>query len=229
MDEARSGDDIAGILSFCSENGNAWMATNAFTLESLYDSSNDTLTLLFFTKDLLPETWGHTNFAGTVTNASRYFSAGGIDLRLKLNKDAYGLAVCGTNGLPISMNIDSGSLTGRHNLSWRLDHGYWEIGAWNYDPARGSVLWDRTEIRVDPPPEVPFTIDVQATGELASLSWSGAFYRAYSVMKSTNLVQGFSPYATNIYSLPSLNLFTDALGSAGAVFYRIGSSADVLP
>ena len=229
VDVARSGDDIAGILSFCSENGNAWVATNAFTLESLYDVENDQLTLILFSKDQWPGTWGQTNFAGTVTNASRYFSAGGIDLRLTLNKDSYALAVHGTNGLPVFMSIDSGSLTGRHNLSWRLDHGYWEIGAWNDDPARGSVFWDHTEIRVDPPSEAPFTIDLKTTGDLASVSWSGAFYRAYSVMKSTNLVQGFSPFATNIYSMPFLNMFTDELGSAAAVFYRIISSADVLP
>lgn len=229
VDTARSGSDIAGILSFCSEKNNAWVATNAFTLESLYDLENDRLTLIFFSKDQGPGTWGQTNFAGTVTNASRYFSGGGIEQRLTLNKDSYVLVVCETNGLPVSMSVDAGSLVGRHDLSWRLNHGYWEIGAWNDDPARGSVFWDRTGIRVDPPPEVPFTIDLKTTGELAALSWSSTFYRAYSVMRSTNLVQGFSPYATNIYPVPSLNVFTDAMGSADAVFYRIRSAADVLP
>lgn len=110
-----------------------------------------------------------------------------------------------------------------------MDHGHWEIGAWNNDPACGSVFWDRTEIRADPPSERSVALELKATGEVASLSWPGAFYRAYSVMKSTNVGQGFSPHATNIYSGPPLSLFTDALNSPGAVFSRIESSADVLP
>lgn len=228
VETAQSGDDIAGILSFCSEKDNAWVATNAFTVESLYDSGGDKLTVIFFTKDRLPGTWGRTNFAGTVTNASRYFSGGGVELSLTLDGGSYTLAVRETNGLPVSMNVDAGSLTGLHGLSWRLDHGYWQVGAWNADPARGSVFWDRTEIRVDTPREDPFRIDLAAAGGQATLSWSGAFYRAYSVMKSTNLAQGFQPYATNICDVPSLNLYTDVMNSAGSVFYRIGSSADVL-
>ena len=228
VDEAQSGDDIAAILSFCSETNNAWWATNALTLESLYDSDNDCLTLIFFTKDRLPQTWGRTNFIGTVTNATRYFAEGGVDLRLTLNKDSYKLAACRTNGVPVAMSVDSGSLTGLHGLSWRLDRGYWQIGAWNADPARGSVFWDRTDIRVDAPRESPFRVDLQAAGDGSELSWSSCFYRTYSVMTSTNLSQGFSPYATNISPVPPLNLYTDLLNSAGAVFYRIGSSADVL-
>ena len=197
-------------------------------MESLYDSDNDCLTLIFFTKDRLPQTWGRTNFIGTVTNATRYFAEGGVDLRLTLNKDSYKLAACRTNGVPVAMSVDSGSLTGLHGLSWRLDRGYWQIGAWNADPARGSVFWDRTDIRVDAPRESPFRVDLQAAGDGSELSWSSCFYRTYSVMTSTNLSQGFSPYATNISPVPPLNLYTDLLNSAGAVFYRIGSSADVL-
>ena len=228
VDTVRSGDDIAGVLSFCSESNNAWVATNAFMLESLYDEQYDRLALVFFCKDQAPGGWGQTNFYGVVTNVSRYFSAGGIDLRLTLDRDSYVLAVCETNGLPISMAVDSGSLTGRHNLSWRLDHGYWQIGAWNDDPARGSVFWDRTEIRVDPPSESPFTVDLEMTNQQALLSWSSAFYRVYSVMKSTNLFQVFVPCSSHRYAVPPLNVFTDDLDSVDSGYYRVESSPDVL-
>ena len=229
VDTAQSGDDIAGILSFCSESNNAWVSTNAFTLESLYDEENDRLTLIFFSKDQWPDTWGWTNFVGSITNVSRWFAEGGLEQRLTLNKDSYVLAVCGTNGVPVSMSIDSGSLTGRHGLSWRLDRGFWEVGAWNDDPARGSVFWERTEIRVGPPPEASFTVGLSATGDQAALSWSSSLYRAYSVMKSTNLLQGFSPSATRMDPTPAVNVFTTEMDSAGTVFYRIESADDVLP
>ena len=228
VDTARSGDDIAAILSFCSAPSNGWAAVDALTLEGLYDSENDRLTLILFSKDQLPGTWGRTNFAGTVTNASGYFAAGGMDLGVTLKRDSYVLAIRDTNGAPVSMTVDSGSCTGLHGLTWHLHRGCWEVGAWNYDPARGSVFWDRTEVRVDPPSEAAFPVGLTLSNGAAALSWTSGFYRLYSVMRSTNLVQGFSPCVTNLRYAPPLNLFTDAVGAAGAVFYYIESSADVI-
>ncbi len=229
VETARSGDDMAAILSFCSENNNGWMATNALTLEGLYDADSDALTLILFSKVLSSGEWGRTNFAGTVTNASQCFAAGGIDLAVTLAKESYTLTVRGANGQPVSMQPDAGALTGPHGLNWRLHRGCWEIGAWNDDPARGSVCWDRTSIRVGPPTDPPFRAELCATSEAATLSWSSAFFRTYSVLKSTNLLHGFAPFATNLPSAPPLNLLTDALNSAGATFYRVKSSPDALP
>ena len=224
VDIAKSGDDIASILSFCSEPENGYMATNAFTLEGLYDSEEDRLTFLFFSKELLPDTWGNINFAGTVSNASQVFASGGIDLRIVLKQEEYALQfldAC-SNELPIA--VHSGSVSGPHHLSWRLDRGYWEIGAWNSDPARGSVFWDRTEVRVDLPSVTPSVVGMSDS----LLSWSSAFYRTYSVWRSTNLLQGFVSATTNLTATPPLNVFTNELPESGPVFYRVNASDDVL-
>ncbi|MBN1670962.1 MAG: PKD domain-containing protein [Kiritimatiellae bacterium] len=67
-----------------------------------------------------------------------------------------------------------------------------------------------------------FLIDrIGSAGSKAALSWASVNGRIYSVLRSTNLVGGFSLIASNLTATPPMNVYTDQVESAGAAYYEI--------
>jgi hypothetical protein len=54
------------------------------------------------------------------------------------------------------------------------------------------------------------------------LRWYSVTGKNYSVHKSTNLVNGFTPLATGIVGEAPINSYTDTVNSASTIFYMIG-------
>ncbi len=53
------------------------------------------------------------------------------------------------------------------------------------------------------------------------VSWQSVSSKMYKVMATTNLLTGFTDLATNIQATPTMNVYTDSVGSAETKFYRV--------
>jgi len=223
VESARSGEDVRTVLSLSSEEVNGWLATNSLVLYGEYDSGGDELTFSLLTKTNLPNADGGERFNGILTNVSSYLSAtGGIDMNIILGQGRYHLCFADRDGRPLPVTTNSGATEGLHDLGGDPHAMYWLVGAMNVTNARGTVVWDRTQVGVDLPAGVPDVSPVAAGSQAMQLSWTSFFARTYAVERSTNLVAGFTPVVSNITATPPANFFTDHLDAAMG-FYRLGA------
>ena len=81
----------------------------------------------------------------------------------------------------------------------------------------GPYLRNTDEFRIPEP--VSFTEDG------AVIQWLSSAAESYSILRSTNLVEGFTVVATGLPGEPPMNSYTDTGLTAGTVFYKIVADA----
>ena len=60
------------------------------------------------------------------------------------------------------------------------------------------------------------------TNDSFAVQWSSVSNKQYFIDRSTNLLQGFTPLASNLPATPPVNIYTDTTISADSMHYRIG-------
>ncbi|MBT3193668.1 MAG: hypothetical protein HN341_14065 [Verrucomicrobia bacterium] len=114
--------------------------------------------------------------------------------------------------------------------AWENSHG---LDASDYSDAGldadGDGMSNYAEYRTGSDPNdfsSRFEVDVDtiegATGVSFELEWASLVDREYTIWRSTNLLDGFTPLVTGEVGVPPTNVFTDATATdAGPYFYRI--------
>lgn len=219
---ARSGEDVRGLLALSAGTNTALEAAAAVSLQARYDGGGDTMAWAFFTKTNDPGNDGTLRFSGTTTNIAGYLSSGGVDARIELDNVNYRVAVLDAQGQAVNLATNSGATEGANELGEILTNGYWFVGAANSDvSSAGRVCWDRAAIGVGDQAE-PFELgEISVSGGALSFTGSGFFDTRYTVETTTNLLEPFTPFLTNIPVTQPAILFTNALGGADSVFYRM--------
>jgi hypothetical protein len=219
---ARSGEDVRGVLAFSAGTNTVLDASAAVSLQARYDSGGDTVTWAFLTKTNDPGNEGTLRFSGTTTNVAGYLASGGIEARIELDNSNYWVRARDMQGQPVNLVTNSGAAEGKNQLGEILTNGYWFVGAANSDAgSAGTVGWDRTSIGIGDQAE-PFQMGgVEIQGGAISFTGGAFFDTRYSIETTTNLMEPFAPFLTNVPATEAGILFTNSLDGADSMFYRM--------
>ena len=110
--------------------------------------------------------------------------------------------------------------------SWEAAYGLTNgINGANADPdGDGASNYAEYMAGTDPTNKASvFAItSLQTTGSSnVVIQWNSAQYHFYSVLSSTNLLNGWNPLITNRIATPPQNVYTGIVNQSGSVFYRI--------
>ena len=217
---ARSGFDVRTALSLSSIRENAWVAPDSCVLYGQYDAAADEMAFVFMAKTNKPNDNGAIMFSGVVANASARFAEGGMELGYALERGEYRLILRDAEGAPLSVVTNTGAAEGPHHLGETLRRSYWLTGAMNEAEGRGVVEWERVAVGVDLPlRETP--VSTRRWGDDSMMmTWTSFFARSYTVMHTTNLVDGaWEPLFRTPASPPLNDSAVQLEGSSG--FFRV--------
>ncbi len=218
---ARSGEDLRALMWLSAATNLAQPSTDAAMVQGRYDESTRDLTIGFYTKTNSAGGVGTLRFDGTLTNAASRFASGGVEIRMEMDNVDYAIVVRDAQGRVLALSTNSGSASGAHELAESLCYGYWFIGAQNSAAdSQGTVTYGRAALGIGFQTE-PFLLSATtARGGVFSFSGAGFFDTLYTVEKTTNLMQGFTPFLTSIPVTSPQILFTDSQDTASA-YYRM--------
>lgn len=106
-----------------------------------------------------------------------------------------------------------------------------EINTYTTDPLKADTdedgMSDGHEVRAGTGPKdnTSFLALYNAArdwqGTEAVVRWSSVGTKSYTLLRSTNLSQGFSPISTNLAATPDMNTYTDVNAAANACYYYL--------